>query len=492
MTCRVVRGGLLVDADRPLGERADLLLRDGRIVALLPPDGDAPPDAEPVDARRRLVMPGFVNAHTHSHGALARGAVADRAILETFLCAAGGLVGGRSPEDIRLSTLLSAVELVRRGCTACYDLAVELPLPTVAGLHAVALAYEEVGMRAVVAPMLSDRTLFSAIPGLHDALSPAGRNAADALTAAPMATSLHMADAALREWPCNRARVRPALGPSIPLHCSDAFLRACRRLADAHGVGLHTHLAESPVQVAAGRARYGQSLTAHLSELGWLGPDVVAAHGVWLDAADLALLADSGAGVAHNPCSNLRIGSGLADVRAMLTAGVRVGVGTDASNTSDGQNMFEATRLAALLSRLRQVDPAEWLSAQEAFRLATQGSAALLGFDDIGRIAVGAWADLVFLDTGAPGFVPLRAPLEQLVLAESGAAVTDVMVAGRTILAAGRLLTVDEPALARAAAAAATRLDTAATSARRFAEAVAPEVEAFCRDCRAAAWPMWR
>src|SRR5262249_19559695 len=157
---------------------------------------------------------------------------------------------------------------------------------------------------------------------------------------------------------------------------------------------------------------------AHLEGLGVLGPRLSAAHGIWLDGDDISRLSAAGVGVVHNPMSNLRLGSGVAPVRALLAAGVRLGIGTDASNTSDGQNMFEAQRLAAYLSRISDADHVRWLSVEEVFRAATTGSAAILGFDRVGALEPGFRADIVFLDTGHISYVPLRNPLQQLVFAE--------------------------------------------------------------------------
>jgi len=274
--------------------------------------------------------------------------------------------------------------------------------------------------------------------------------------------------------------LRPALGPTIPLHCSDAFLLTCARLAEECDVVVQTHLAESKTQAVLGLRKYGRSLVAHLQGLGVLGPRFSAAHGIWLDGDDIARLSDAGVGVVHNPMSNLRIGSGVAPARALLEAGVRLGIGTDASNTSDGQNMFEAQRLAALLSRITDADPARWLSVEEAFRAATEGSAAILGFDRIGRLEPAYRADIVFLDIGHINYVPLRNPLRQLVLAENGAAIDSVMIGGRFVLRGGRMLTLDETRLRRQVEAAIDRLDAANATARETAEPFRDLIGHFC------------
>ena len=254
---------------------------------------------------------------------------------------------------------------------------------------------------------------------------------------------------------------------------------------------MQTHLAESRAQAALGLVRYGKSLVQHLEELGFLSERLSAAHAIWLDDDDLARLGQSGVGVAHNPSSNLRLGSGVAAVRKMLNNGITVGIGTDASNTSDGQNMFEATRLASYLSRIDGFASEEWLSAGEAFRLATEGSAKVLGFEKIGRLAVGYEADIVFLRLDSPHFVPLRSPLIQMVFGENGASVQTVMIGGRIVFDDGRLLTLDEKLLRREAEEAANRLDRSNADTYASAATVARLVGTFCaaQGCTGHAMP---
>jgi len=480
MTKMLLSGGRVLRADLKTCDPADVLVEDGFIIAIEPPGHIAREDLDRIDASDRLLVPGLVNGHTHGHGGLGKGAVGDRVPLEVFLSASAAINGSRTIEDKRLSATLTAVELVRKGCTAAYDLFVEYPVPSREGIDAVASAYGEVGMRAVIAPMMADRTLYSALPGLMEALPPDLQDRARKLELAPYEASIVAARDIIMRWRHDRDQLRPALGPTIPLHCSDAFLVACARLSEECAVALQTHVAETKTQAVLGVRKYGKSLVAHLQELGVLGPRFSAAHGIWLDSDDISRLADEGAGVVHNPMSNLRIGSGVAPVRGFLDAGVRLGIGTDASNTSDGQNMLEAQRLAALLSRVADVDPDRWLSVEEVFRAATEGSAAILGFDRIGRLVPGYRADIVFLDVGHINYVPLRDPLRQLVLAEDGAAIDSVMINGRFVLRQGRLLTLDESRLRRQAEAAIERLDAANAGSRRAAEQFRDLVGHFC------------
>ena len=480
MTAMLISGARVLRGDLKTCDLADMLIERGFITAIEPPGRITREDAERIDAADRLLVPGLVNGHTHGHGGLGKGAVGDRVPLEVFLSASGAINGSRTVEDKRLSATLSAVELARKGCTAAYDLFVEYPVPSREGIDAVAEAYAAVGMRAVIAPMMADRTLYEALPGLMEALPPHLQARARQMQAAPHEASIAAAREILLNWRQDRDRLRPALGPTIPLHCSDEFLVACARLAEECDVALQTHLAESKTQAVLGLKKYGRSLVAHLQSLGVLSPRFSAAHGIWLDRDDIARLADVGVGVVHNPMSNLRLGSGVAPARALLEAGVRLGIGTDASNTSDGQNMFEAQRLAAFLSRVGDADYGRWLSVEEVFRAATEGSASILGFDRLGRLEPGYRADIVFLDISHINYVPLRNPLRQVVLTENGAAIHSVMVDGRFVLRDGRMLTIDEAHLRRQAEAAVARLDAANTEAARAAEPFRDLVGHFC------------
>ena len=481
MTARrtVIRGGLVLhNSGRALPQ--DILIEDGRIVAIEGPGFPVSEDAELISAFDRLLIPGLVNAHTHSHGALNRGAVEDKVSLEMFLTGGGATTRSRGLEDKYLSAALSAAELIRKGCTACFDLSVEFPAPTVEGISAVARAYKDAGMRAVIAPMIADRTIYQALPGLLDALPEDLRLHYSSLAAAPRETTFEACRQILAGWGFDRRYIRPALGPTIPLHCSDAFLAECARLSIEHGVCMQTHLAESRAQAAIAQTRYGKSLVEHLQAIGFLSDRLSVAHAIWLAGDDLARLGAHGVKVAHNPSSNLRLGSGVAPVREMLREGVVVGIGTDASNTSDGQNMFEAMRLASYLSRIDGFVVEEWISAGEAFAMATEGSAKALGFEKIGRLAAGYEADIVSLRLESAHFVPLRSPLTQMVFGENGASVDMVVIGGRIVFRDGKLLTLDEALLRSRAEEAARRLDESNGEIFSSGAIVSRLVGAFC------------
>jgi guanine deaminase len=480
MAYTILRGGLVLDIRSGTAAPADILIEDDTIREIGPLGCPAPEGAHEISAARRLIHPGLVNAHTHSHGNLGKG-MGDRWTLELLLTAAPWVGGNRGAEDIQLSAQLGAVEMVLKGCTACYDLFFEWPVPSREGMALVASAYAEVGMRAVIAPMVADRSFYEAIPGLADALPPALQEQVAALRLAPGEATLAAIRTILRDWSFDRDRVRPAVAPTIPHHCSDGFITGCAELAREFDVGLHSHVAESKVQAVTGIRLYGRTQTAHLDRLGVLGPHFTVAHGVWLDDDDMARLGDHGASVAHNPGSNMRLGSGLADTRGMLDAHVNLGIGTDGASCSDNQNMYEAMRLASFVSKVQGPDWQRWLTTREAALAATEGSARVLGVGEcIGRIAPGYKADLVLLDLDHPNWLPLNDPVNQLVHCEDGTAVHSVMIGGRMVVENHRILTVDLARLRDRAAASRDRLLAVNADNRLLYEALAPVVGSYC------------
>ena len=433
----------LLDIAAGIAEPGDILIEGDTIREIGPPGCAAPDGAIEISAARRLLHPGLVNAHTHGHGNLGKG-LGDCWTLELLLAAAPWITGNRDAEDKYLSTQLGAVEMVLKGCTACYDLSFEWPVPTSEGLAQAAQAYADVGMRAVVAPMVADRSFYEAIPGLREALPPALQQRVDELRLPPTEATLSAIRGALRDWSFDRDQVRPAVAPTIPHHCSDAFISGCASLAQEFDIGLHSHVAKSKVQAVTGVRLYGHTQTAHLAALGVLGPQFTVAHGVWLDHDDMARLGDKGASIAHNPGSNMRLGSGLADARAMLERRVNLGIGTDGANCADNQNMYEAMRLASFVSKVQGPDWRRWLTTRDATLAATEGSARALGFaGKIGRIAPGYKADIVMLDLDHPNWLPFNDPVNQLVHTEDGTAVASVMIGGRLVVDNRRLTTVD-------------------------------------------------
>ncbi|WP_213774261.1 amidohydrolase [Bradyrhizobium sp. dw_78] len=472
-------GGLVLQPDDGPGRSCDLVVEDGRIKDIVPPQTPVA-DACRVDATERLIMPGLVNAHTHGQMSLSRG-MNENWNLELLLNAFPWLGGRRNPEIHYVAALLSAAELVRKGCTAAYDLFSEFPAPTREGVEAVARAYNDIGMRAVIAPMMADRSFYQSIPGLLEVMPEPVRKEADGIRFASHQESIARCRSILQNWAFDRTLIRPALAPTIPHHCTDEFLIACRDLANDYEIGLQMHVAESRMQSIVAPRVHNSTAVSHLAKLGLLSPKFTAAHGVWLDDNDMSLLAEHGCSVSHNPTSNLRLGSGVARVRRMLTAGINVAIGTDAAVTSDTLNLFEAIRLAALVSRLSERSNQLWLSAREALHAGTVGGAKALGFgSDIGAIKVGAMADLVFLDLSSGPLVPLGNPVNQIVYGEDGSAIKGVMVAGKMLYENGKHLTIDYPNLVQRARSLAEDLIGTTASLKTMIERFQPIVGQYC------------
>jgi cytosine/adenosine deaminase-related metal-dependent hydrolase len=488
-----IHGGLVIDPIDGEPRRRELIVHDGTIAASLEPGPVALAagfDLPCVDATDLLIVPGLVNAHTHGHANLMKG-VADRWPLELSLTHGPWMSGARDLETIYVSTLLGAIEMLANGITSCCDLVYEFPRASAAGLRTVAQAYADAGMRAVIAPMIADRSFFDAYPEVVASMPPALAARVRGFALAPMDETL----AAVREivsGPPMPDGVRLGIAPTIPLHCSDTFLAACRDLAAAYDLPMQMHIAESRLQATAGTRAYGVSLTEHLAAMDLLRPSFTAAHGVWLGERDLDLIAESGASIAHVPASNFRLGSGIAHVRPMLDRGINVALATDGANSSDSLDMLDAMRLASFASRSYCERSDRWLSSTEALRAATIGGAQALGFGErVGRPIAGAYADLTFFDLTHPAFVPLNDPLNQIVNGDAARAIAHVMAGGRFALR-DRAIAAWTPALRERIAAARERLRSVTRPARELADELAPFVLEFAGRSAAGPFPIER
>lgn len=476
----IVRGGRLIDSKRVAAERCDILIKGDTIVEIGPPGFAVAEDAAEIDAHDRLLHPGLICAHTHGHCTFGKGQ-GDRWTLELLQTAGPWLGSGFTLEERYLVTYVGAIEMLLKGCTACYDMTLEFPAPTVEGLTTAGRAYYDAGMRAVVAPMVAEYSLFEAIPGLIEAFPEAQRSQLERFRLAPIETTLKGIRDALQAWPFDRAYVRPSVAPTIPHHCSDEFMVGCHALARDYDVGVQSHIQESKLHIIVSLKKYGMTQVAHLERLGLLGPHFTAAHAVWLDDDDMRRLADHGCCIAHNPGSNMRLGNGLPDTRRMLDHGLTIGIGTDGAHCTDNLNMYEAMRVASYASRVQGPDMDRGLTTGEILKAATEGSARALGFGDVlGNIAPGFKADIVFLRLDHVNWMPFNNATNQLVHTEDGSAIDSVMVGGRMVVEDRAVKGVDMAALARRVESARVRLAEANTATRRLCEHLATVVNVFC------------
>ena len=489
----LIRGGQVLAGTPAALARADVLVEGDRIAAVGP--GLAAPEGTPtIDAAGHIVVPGMGNAHTHAASHLARGR-AGNWTLEDLLTHSAANYGFRTPEDEYLSAAVGAIEMLKTGCTAAYDLYMAVPAITDEAFEAVVRAYTDVGIRVVLSPAVADVVFYQTVPGLADQLPADLAKTVAEMQPAPTKGLLGLTERAIRRWHGGAdGRVRVGVAPTIPNQATDEFLDGCAALAREYGVGIHTHLAESRVQTVESHRRWGKSIVARLADHGILGPGFVGAHSIWLTDDDLRRLADAGAAVAHNPGSNLRLGCGIAPVREMLDRGVTVGLGTDGSVCADNQNLFEALRIASVISTVRfPHETARWLDADTVWGLATSGTARVLGqADDLGAIAPRRKADLVLLRADSLFLRPLADPVKALVYAETGTAVDTVVVDGRVVVERGRVTTVDEARIYARAQEAADRQRGQSAQAWALAERLAPYVAAACRSAVTAPLPIDR
>jgi 5-methylthioadenosine/S-adenosylhomocysteine deaminase len=477
----LLSGGLVVDPHSGGADRKDILIEQGRIAAIGAPGTLSRGTARIHEAHDRLIVPGFINAHTHGHANLMKG-VAETWTLEASLTHGPWLAGTRDPETIYLSTLLGAIDMLSKGCTACYDLVYEFPRPTRQGFAAAARAYADAGMRAVLAPMVADQSLFQSIPGLVGAMpDDLGKSVGRFALASGDAILEAVEDivAGRSDLPEN---VSVAIAPTIPHHCSEPFLRGCMNIADRHQIPIHMHIAESRLQAVVARQIYGRSAIRHLAGLGMLRPGFTAAHCVWLDEGDLDLLAQHGCSIAHIPASNFRLGSGIARVRPMLDRGINVALATDGANSSDSLSMLQAMRLASFGARIFAGFRDDWLRAPEVVELATRGGAKLLGLENCGGIEQGACADFAMFDLGHVDFMPRNDLVNQLVTSADSASVTDVVVGGVFRILNRKHTSVDLAGLGDQIQDALARLSATTRDARDLAGRLEPHVVAFAQS----------
>ena len=483
----LIRNGQLL-ADSGGTETADLLIEDGCITAR-GPSLAAPAGVESLDVQGSLVVPGLINAHTHSNQTLEKG-LCDALPLDAWMIIAsyGGAGAFMGPEELRIGTLMGAAEMLSTGTTTVVDCVRVDESCFADGLDAVMNAYIEVGMRASVAAQYTDLDFFSSLPlelieGGEELLRPP--------RAAP-AEVLERIDAFLDRWLQRHPRVTPMLGPSSLPRCSIELFKASIDLAQRRGTRLQTHLLSARSQVSFAQARYGGSTVDYLDRLGCLEDWASFAHAIWLDDREVARLASSPAAAVHNPVSNLKLGAGLAPAPELWRRGGRVALGADGASSNDSQNMWETVKMAALLHRIA-LDPADWPGASDVLGMCWQGGAAVTG-QNLGQLEIGALGDVAVLGWGRllPG--PPEQVRQQLVYSELGASVRWVIVDGDIVVRDGVIQTIDTDLVQAEAAEIAERIwstlparlerfDEAAGVLRRLERAVARFPLDFRRSC---------
>ena len=440
------------DAEQELTD-ASILIRD-RVIEAVGPSDTLPDTADRViDARGHVVIPGLINTHHHMVQSLTKAVpVSQNAELFAWLKGLYPIWAGLTPEMVRVSTQVAMAELLLSGCTTTSDHLYIYP-------NGVRLDDSIDGARAI---------------GMRFVATRGSMSVGESQGGLPPDHVVEKEDAILKDTQrlietyhddSFGAMLNVSVAPCSPFSVSQDLMRVSAELARSHGVRLHTHLAENDHDLAYSQAHFNCTPTQYAAELGWVGEDVWHAHCVKLDDEGISLFAATRTGVAHCPCSNMRLASGIAPIRKMVDAGVPVGLGVDGSASNDAAHLLNEARQAMLLARVGRamqapeirdgrtflgcdLGPAE-MTPRDALRLGTRGSATVLGrAQDIGQITPGYCADLALFKMDSLGFAggAVHDPVGALLLCASAQA-NHVVVNGRVVVDSGHLTTVDLPVL---------------------------------------------
>ena len=416
----IITGGTVVtmDASRHVYNDGALAVRGDAIVAAgsqsdIASRYDA---ARTIDAHDEIVMPGLINGHQHAAMSLFRGLADDLALndwLQKYIFPAEAR--NVTPDFVTWGTRLGVLEMLRGGTTTYADMYYFE--------DQVARATKEAGMRGVLGETIID--------------FPAPDNKS-------VPQMLAYTENYIKHWQGD-SLITPAIAPHSIYTCSTKTLQDVAALARKYHAPILIHLAEAPFEGEQSRAKYGLSPTGYLENIGVLGPDITAAHCVWVDSGDMKLLASRDVGCVHNPSSNMKLASGTSPVVDLIAAGVPVGLGTDGAASNNDLDMFEEMDLAAKLQKLARMDPRA-LPAEQVVAMATiNGARALHMEKQIGSLEAGKKADVILIRTDAPHATPMYNIYSQLVYALKASDVDSVIVGGKIVMEHRRILTLDEP-----------------------------------------------
>lgn len=394
-------------------KKGSLLIENDRI-AEINPKIDPKNAEEVIDAEGKVLIPGLVNTHTHLSMSLMRG-LADDLPLDTWLNdhiwpVEANLQG----EHCYAGALLACAEMIKSGTTCFNDMYFFM--------DSVAKAADKARIRG----MLSH--------GMIDFEDEDKRKAEFKETERIIEKCHNTAD----------GRIKVAYGPHSPYTCSEELLREVRRQADKKGLRIHIHVSETKKEVEDVSKASGKRPFEYLDEVGLLGPDVLAAHAVWLSKNEMDLIKERGVKLSHNPSSNMKLASGISPVSQLLKKGVCVSLGTDGAASNNSLDLFEEMKTASLLQKVQTLDPTV-LNAGEVFKMATIQGASALGLEnEIGTIEVGKKADLALVNMKKPSLTPFRNPVSHLVYSARGADVDTVICNGKLLMKDRELQTIDE------------------------------------------------
>jgi len=383
--------------------KGSLLIENDKIVEIADKIGSSNAD-KIIDAENQILMPGLVNTHTHLSMTLLRG-LADDLPLDVWLNEhIWPMEAHLNGDYCYAGALLASVEMIKSGTTTCNDMYFFM--------DDVARAMDETGLRAVLSHGMID-------------LGDEDKRKAEFKESRRIIEKCHGTA---------QGRINVAFGPHSPYTCSQELLEGVRKEANKYGNLIHIHVAETENEVQQVSEAHGQRPFEYLDEIGFMGPDVLAAHAVQLSDNEIEIIKNKDVKLSHNPASNMKLASGVSPVDKMLKKGICVSLGTDGAASNNNLDMMEEMKLAALLQKVHYMDPVA-LSAEEAFRMATINGAQALGMEnEIGSVEVGKKADLILLDKKATHLTPFRHPLSHIVYSAQGSDVNTTICNGQILM----------------------------------------------------------
>jgi 5-methylthioadenosine/S-adenosylhomocysteine deaminase len=426
------------------------VLIEGNTIAAIGPGLRAGADARVIDGRGKLLMPGLINGHFHSPGNFNKGALDDMP-LELFMlyevppfdCPPV------SPRLNYVRTLLGGAEMLKTGVTSVHDdpfyvLSVNLEL-----IDSAMRAYADSGIRATVSINMPNVIEYEKYPFLFDLLPDAFRQTMRAVPPLPTAELLALYRQFISRWHrAGEGLLRTSVSCSAPQRVKADYLQGLAELSEEFDLPYNMHILETRLQRVLGDQLYGKSLIRYVHDHGVLTERALVIHAIWVDDADMDLMAESGCSVAHNPLCNLKLGSGIMPFRKLADRKINICLGSDEMCSDDAVNLWNVTKFAGLVHKIAEFDYAKWPSATEVLRCATVNAARAMRVPNFaGSIEVGKQADLILVDLNTLAFTPLNDVRRQLVFCENGSSVRFVMVAGKALMEDGKLLTIDEEAL---------------------------------------------
>lgn len=435
---------LTFNAKEEILDNTDILIEGNKIAKI---GSDIDDQAEKViDCTGKLVMPGLINSHLHSDENMFRGLFDNLPLEPWMLYSCPPLAYGPfSTRLIYLRTMIGAMEMVKKGITCVQDDVSECPNATIEGYDQVFQAYKDIGLKGNIAVNMGDRKYMDKLPYTREHIPEQFHKQ---LSSQPDQDEMFaIYEEVIRRWD-RKSGMRVVYSTSAPQRCTDEYLLKALEMAQRYDLPMHTHILETRMQRATGPEFYGKSIVQHIHDIGFLTDRLTIIHGVWMDENDMELIGRAGASVAHNPVSNLKLGSGIMPLRKMIHNKVNVVLGTDGMSSNDGYSMFETVKFAALLQKVVDADYKTWLDAKSVLELAIKTPAhSLRRAGEFGSLEVGKDADLNIINLKTEAFTPLNDIYKHLVYCEDGSDVETVISAGKILMENRKLVNVDEDAM---------------------------------------------